>query len=235
MNRLQNLYRNNARRGIFNAKDNTIFLYDMIVADDLEADWFGGISPRAFAETLRGMKGNVTLRINSPGGDVFGGRAMVTAIREYRDKITAQIDGVAASAASIIATAASKVVMAEGTLMMIHKAHTISLGNADDFRATADLLEKIDQQIADSYATRGKHSAADYLSMMKDETWFTPDEALEAGLADETIAADQDKKAACWDLSAYAHPPKLPEPEPEPVDNSRRARIHAVRMLERTA
>lgn len=216
---LLNLFAANAHRGKFraDASQNVIELYDVICSSEDEAAWFGGVSMPAFAKALRGMTGTVHLRINSPGGDVFAGIAMAQYMREYDGEIVAHIDGYAASIASIIAIAADKVIMAPGSMMMIHKAWTWGIGNADDLLATAELLEKIDGELADRYAARaakadGKGAAA-FLDMMAQTTWFTGQEAVDAGLADEMASEDPKKSEqaqARWDLSAYNRVPPTP-------------------------
>lgn len=242
MNQLRNLLRLNKRKGEFRAEadTNTIYLYDMVVADDFEAEIFGGISPRQFSETLRSLKGTVHLRINSPGGDVFAATAISQAMREYSDEVIAHVDGVAASAASIIAVAADKTVMAPGSLMMIHKAWTMAVGDSNDMMETAALLEKVDGTLAQAYAdkTGGKPDA--FAAMMAAETWFTPEEAVDAKLADE-IAEGKAKAKASWDLSAFSKAPApasaADEPElpaasgPDITEIEARSRRHAVAML----
>lgn len=218
MNRkLLNLLALNAKKGEFRAESsetgNTIYVYDVIVASDEDASWFGGVSAESFVKALAGMSGDVNIRINSPGGDVFGGKAMAAAIREYAGNITVHVDGYAASAASYVATSAKKTVVSPGSMMMIHKAWTIDLGNADDFRKTAGLLDKIDGTIAADYANsaerRGK-SGQDFIELMAEETWFTAEEAIDAGLADE-LAEDGPKASIDWDLSAYERDPRAEE------------------------
>lgn len=234
---LLNLFRANAKRGSFRAEGNTIFLYDVINSNEWEAEMFGGIGPQGFADALSKMHGAVHIRINSPGGDVFAANAMVQAMREYQDEIVAHIDGIAASAASVIATAAPKVIMAPGSLMMIHNAWTLAMGDRNDLLETAALLEKVDAMLADGYARRGKLDAAAFAAMMDAETWFTPQEAIDAGLADET-AEDKPKAMAAWDLSIFGKAPKIaaaPEPDNRLEESGKRARHHAVRMLETAA
>jgi ATP-dependent protease ClpP protease subunit len=242
--KLLNFFAKNAKKGSFYAEANVIYVYDVIVGSDAEAEFWGGVSPQAFVKTLKGMTGPVEMRINSPGGDVFGARAMAAAMREYGDTITAYVDGYAASAASLIAVAASKVVMAEGSMMMIHKAWTFAMGNADDLAATADLLEKIDATIADTYAAKSGGDADDFAAKMAAETWFTAAEAVAVGLADEVAEAVKAKAKNAWDMSVFDHAPPAPEPDPAPEpnpepetqsDHGHRARAHALRMLERAA
>jgi len=153
------------------------------------------------------MAGDVELRINSPGGDVFAARAMAQAMREHPGKITAHVDGVAASAASLLAVSASETVMAPGAMMMIHEAWTIALGNKGDFLATAALLEKIDASIVETYQAKAGGDPAEWAALMAAETWYTGAEAVEAGLADR-VAEDKPAAAqAAWDLSVYDKAP----------------------------
>jgi ATP-dependent Clp protease protease subunit len=134
-----------ALRAETNGDEATIYLYDVI------DDWFG-ISAKAFAEQLAGITAKVIhLRINSPGGDVFAARSMVTAIRGHQAKVIAHIDGLAASAASFIALSAAEVEMTQGAMLMIHKAWSIAVGNSDDFLSMAALLEKVDASIVTDY------------------------------------------------------------------------------------
>jgi ATP-dependent protease ClpP protease subunit len=225
-NRLQQLLAHNARKGEFRAEGNTIYVYDVIVTSDADAEWFGGVSAESFVKALRGMQGDVQLRINSPGGDVFGAVGMMNAIREYPGKVTAHVEGYAASAASFLTSAADETVMAAGSMLMIHKAWTIGFGNSDDLMATAALLEKIDGNIVKTYqagAERRGVTPADFEELMRAETWLNGDEAVALGLADsvaDPTAKDLTARAqARWDLSAYDHAPAAlgPAPEPEPV------------------
>lgn len=224
--KLFDLMARNARKGEFRAEGNTIYVYDVIVSSKADAEWFGGVDAESFVQTLAAMQGPVTVRLNSPGGDVFAGRAMAAAIRGHDGEVTVRVDGYAASAASFITSAADRVEMAEGAMIMIHKAWTLALGNADDFLQTADLLEKIDGSIADTYAASARRRGVeplDFAALMSAETWFTTTEAIAAGLAD--AATEEAPQASLrWDLSAYARAPvaepaqpaRDPETPPEP-------------------
>ena len=223
MNRYLQMRIANKAKGEFRAEGDVLWLYDAIAGSQEEADWLGGVSPVAFIEALRATTGPVTLRINSPGGSVFGAQAMVSAMREHAQPITARVDSLAASAASVIAAEASAVEMAPGSKMMIHKAWGMEVGNADDMMALAALLEKIDGDLAASYARRANGAAATFLDLMRAETWFTADEAVAVGLADRVITENRQRPAAAWDLGAFANAPALPlaMPEPEPVHDMR--------------
>lgn len=210
MKRLLNLLRNNARRGEFRAEANTLYVYDVIVASKSDAEWWGGTDAETFVQALRGMTGDVAVRVDSPGGDVFAGRAMAQAIADYPSPVTVYVDGYAASAASIIAAAADKVVMGEGAFQMIHKAWTIEMGNSDQMLAAADLLDQIDASLVQTYANaasrRGKDKSADeFAALLAKETWLNAEQAIEIGLADEIKPYGSKTKA--WDLSAYAGAP----------------------------
>lgn len=220
------------------AKEAEVFIYDAIVSDELEAEWFGGVAAAPFVKALRGIDAQtIHLRINSPGGSVFAARAIEQALREHPAKIVAHIDGLAASAATFIAMAADEIVMAPGALFMIHKAWTFTYGNSDDLMTEATLLEKIDGTLADTYAARTGKDAAEVLGLMAAETWFTAQEAVDAGFAD-TIADTEPKAKASWNLSAYAKAPKVeptqeaaPEPEFAQVDPAAMKRRLDVALL----
>lgn len=198
----------NKGKGQFRAEGSTIWLYDAIAGSDEEAQYFGGVSPSAFIGQLAAMSGDVTLRVNSPGGSVFGAQAMVAAIRQHQGKVTAQVDSLAASAASVIAVACAECVMVPGAMMMIHKAWGMVIGNENDMRQTADLLGKLDGTLADAYAAKSGGTAADALAMMAAETWLTAQEAVDAGFADSIMEADTQKQPkAQWNLSAFKAAP----------------------------
>lgn len=174
----------------------------------------------------------ITVRINSPGGDVFEGVAIYEALRSHPATVNTQIDSLAASAASFIALAGETVTISEFGQMMIHDPYTIGVGNAADLRETADLLDRQGDNIAGIYAKKAGGSVSSWRDAMRVETWYSSDEAVKAGLADQVKSAkdakDEPLLAAKWDLSVFAHAgrenapePYLPvqedvEPEPEP-------------------
>lgn len=213
MKPLLKLLAENRGRGQFRAEagadEATVYLYDTIVSDADTAEWWGGVDPLTFARALAGINAPVIhLRINSPGGDVFAAQAMAQALREHPAKVVAHIDGYAASAATEVAVAADEVIMAPGAMYMIHNAWTIAIGNKSDFLDTAALLEKVDLTLAQSYAERTGSDLKQITDWMDAETWFTAQEAVDAGFADSV--ADSKPKAqatATWNLSAYKHAP----------------------------
>lgn len=207
----------------------TIYVYDVI-------DSFWGVSAADLAAQLSGITApNIALRINSPGGDVFEARAMMTALNEHPATVTAKIDGLAASAASVLALAASSVEIAEGGFYMIHQAWTFALGNADDLRTTAELLTKVDGSLVNDYAAKTGKSADEITAWMKAETWFTAQEAVDAGFANAIMpTSGSSAKASAFNLAAYEKAPKaLTE---TPPDDRVLAHMRARgRLFERTA
>ncbi len=131
--------------------ESTLYLYDVIVSDD----YWGGISAEKFVKELNALDApTIHLRINSPGGEVFAARAIEAAIRNHPARIVAHVDGYAASAASFVAVACDEVEIAPGGFFMIHKAWTFTAGNADDLLHTAEMLEKLDASLVDTYAKK---------------------------------------------------------------------------------
>lgn len=135
------------------------------------------------------------IRIDSPGGDAFEGFAIASAIQRYEGETHAFVDSIAASAASYIAIMADKVTMNDFSAFMIHNASGIAIGNRDDLRETADLLERLDNNIAGTIAARTGMNLEDTKAAMSAETWYFGDEAKKAGLCDEVIKTDKRTKA----------------------------------------
>ena len=159
----------------------TIYLYD-----EIGPGYYGMLDGKWMADELAKANGeDVELRINSPGGSVFEGQAMYTALRRYTGKVTVNVDSLAASAASFVAMAASRISMAENAMMMIHKAWGLTVGNADDTRKQADLLDKIDGVLVAQYAARTGNTPEQISEWMAAETWMTAQEAVDRKFADE--------------------------------------------------
>jgi len=206
--RLLQLLRDNAKREqsplkVENAEESaTIYLYDVI-------DPYFGIGALEFNKELAALKGKpVNLRINSPGGDVFDGRAMATAIAQHGN-VTAHIDGWAASAATYVAIAAKSVHIVEGGFFMIHNAWTLGYGNKHDFATLIDLLDKLDKSIINDYVKKTGATSDEIVEWMDAETWFTAKEALDHGFVDTVF--DGNVAQNKWNLSAYKNAPKLIE------------------------
>jgi len=195
----------------------TIFLYGVI-------DEYFGVSAQSLAVELENHRDKpVTLRINSPGGDVFDGRAMYAAIRQHGN-VTAQIDGLAASAATYVAMAAKSISIVDGGFMMIHNAWTLAFGNKNDLIELADLLDKFDESIINDYIKKTGKSKEEIAAMMDAETWMNAIEAKDMGFVDSIfdgdVAAENQLSSNAWDLSAFDNTPKaLTEPKQEPQDD----------------
>ncbi len=186
----------------------TVYLYDVMVSDELTAEAFGGIAPKPFVQALRTIEAPVIhLRINSPGGDVFAARVIEQAIREHPARFIAHVDGYAASAATLVTMAADEVVMAKGAFLMIHRSWSMAFGNSQDMLDMATLLEKIDNTIADTYLQRTGQPTSQIRQWMEAETWFTADEAVKARFANR-IAEESVSAQAAWNLGVYAHAPQ---------------------------
>lgn len=156
--------------------------------------WFG-TSAADFVGELRALPDTVDrieLHLNSPGGDVFEGLAILNALRQHPARVVVTVDGLAASAASFIAQAGAERVMARNSEMMIHDAQGFGVGNADLMRDLADRLDKVSDNIADVYASRAGGSIAGWRAAMAAETWYSDAEAVDAGLADSVLPVDDE-------------------------------------------
>ena len=160
--------------------------------------------PREFIQALSEM-GNVTIRINSPGGDVFDGMVLVNAIASHKGIVTTRVEGLAASMASVIAVSGKKVQAYDNTMLMIHNAWTFAMGNQYDMQDTADLLEKIDGNILDTYQNKSKKGKKAIAEMMKATSWMTAKEAKDHGFIDEIVTGKSVK--AEFNLSIFANLP----------------------------
>lgn len=182
-----------------------ISLYDEI------GPW--GVSAVRFNDELRSITArSITLRIASPGGDVADGLAILNALRQHPAMINVIVEGWAASAASFIAMAGDTVQMAPNSMLMIHDAMTLCVGNAEEFLETAALLDKHSDNIADIYARRAGGTVADWRNKMRAESWYTSQEAVDAGLADSIYGEEPEE-------TTEEVPPCEPEHRMEPAED----------------
>ncbi len=145
-----------------------------------------GVTAKTFTNELKGLgKRRITLRIHSPGGEIFEGNAIYNALRRYPGGVDVAIDGLAASMASVIAMVGSKRQMAENAIFMIHNPWTMAEGEASEMRKSADLLDSLKENIISAYAGRTGMERKKLASMMDEETWMTAKEALEYGFVTE--------------------------------------------------
>jgi len=189
----------------------TIYLYSEIGAGDA----------RTFLSQIEGARGEITVRINSPGGAVSDGIAIYNALARFPGHVTVMIDGLAASIASLIAMAGETVQMASNALLMIHAPWTFTEGDADELRDTADVLDLHAEAMVSGYAEKSGKPRAEILKIMKAETWLTAEEAVAAGFADEVIAPAEMAALARFDLTKFKHAPtrksKMEKPGNEPA------------------
>jgi len=184
------------------ATEATVYIYD-------EIGWFG-VEAAQFVKDLNDITAKtIHVRISSPGGSVFDGTAIANAIKQHKSHTITHIDGLAASIASVIAIASNETIMAENAFFMFHEAWSISIGNADNFREEAELLDKIDGILAKAYAKKTGEKEEVIKDLMAAETWLTAEEALEMGMIDsiDTGAEDEKAKATLFDLSVFANVP----------------------------
>lgn len=169
---------------------------ELWIYDEIGFSWFDeGVTAAGFAKDLAALKGKrLTLRVNSPGGDVFDGLAIKNLIASHPATVTARVDALAASIASVIIQGADEVVVEPHAQLMIHDASGVSFGNADEMREMADLLDMISDNIAQVYADAAGGTSGDWRKVMKGEKWYTADEAVAAGLADRVGDAGTSRK-----------------------------------------
>lgn len=199
----------------------------MLYGDISSQSWWGDeVTPKQFKDDLDslGEISELNIYINSGGGDVFAGQAIHSMLKRHKAKKTCYVDGLAASIASVIAMAADKIIMPSNAMMMIHKAWTFAIGNADDMRKMADDMDKIDESIISAYENKTGLPRDEILKLMEDETWMTAQDAKEKGFADEI---ENEKKVAAsvngaffmlndqiFDTGKYKNTPKIELFEP---------------------
>ncbi len=147
----------------------------------------------------------ITVRINSPGGDVFDALAMFNALQSHKAKIITRVESLVASAASVLVLAGKEVQAYKNTMMMIHDPWGLIAGNQYDLRDFADILEKISSNMVDIYASNSNVGKREIIQMMKDETWFTAKEAKDKGFID--VILDGKGAKAQFDLSMFTNVP----------------------------
>ncbi|HAU5442860.1 Clp protease ClpP [Cronobacter sakazakii] len=168
--------------------DNSISIFDVIGADY----WGEGVTASRIAGALRSLNGaDVTVNINSPGGDMFEGLAIYNLLREYDGKVTVKVLGLAASAASIIAMAGDEVQIGRGAFLMIHNCWVYAMGNRHDLAQIAADMAPFDKAMSDIYQARSGLDAETVDRMMDGETYIGGSEAVEKGFADSLLSADE--------------------------------------------
>lgn len=166
-----------------------------------EESWFGDeITPKAFKAELEDSQGDIIVWLNSPGGDCIAASQIYSMLMNYKGNITVKIDGIAASAASVIAMAGTTVVMAPTALMMIHNPLTVAIGDSEEMQKAIDMLSEVKESIINAYEIKTSLSRVKLSNLMDAETWLNANKALELGFADE-ILKDEKKQAISEDVT----------------------------------
>ena len=165
-----------------------------------EESWFDDdVTPQMFHDELFAGDGPVTIWLNSPGGDCVAASQIYAMLMDYKGSVTVKIDGIAASAASVVAMAGTNVLMAPTAMMMIHNPMTIAFGNHDDMEKAIAMLDEVKESIINSYEIKTGMSRAKLSHLMDQETWMNANKAIELGFADDVLTDEKKKK--CNDAS----------------------------------
>jgi len=197
----------------------SLYIYDIISADF-------GVSALGVIDALEqvGQADVLHIYINSPGGDVFEGRAIMAALGRFTGKTIAHIDSLCASAATSIALACNEIEMSDGAFFMIHNASGMVWGDKTEMRQTADLLEKIEGSIVADYVKKTAQKEDQIIAWMNEETWFTTSEAVEYGFVDRMTTSTNARSAKnTWNLAAFEKAPAAL------TENANSAPLHEVK------
>ena len=167
-----------------------------------EESWFDDdLTPKMFHDELFAGSGPVTIWINSPGGDCIAASQIYSMLMDYKGSVTVKIDGVAASAASVIAMAGTKVLMAPTALLMIHNPATMAFGDHNEMQKAIEMLDEVKESIINAYEIKTSLSRAKIDHLMESETWMNANKAIELGFADGIL---EDEKKTVTAVPAYA-------------------------------
>lgn len=167
-----------------NENGRTLYL-DGVIAEE---SWFGDeVTPKQFKSELIEDSGDIFIWINSPGGDVFAASQIYNMLMDYKGQVTVKIDGIAASAASVIAMAGGEVHMSPVSMMMIHNPMTIAFGDTAEMKKAINMLSEVKESIINAYELKTGLSRTKLSSLMDGESWFNSKKAMEMGFADEIM------------------------------------------------
>jgi len=158
---------------------------------DEESFWGDEVTPKAFRDELYAEEGDVTIWVNSPGGNVFAAAEIYTMIRDYPGNVTVKIDAIAASAASVVAMAGDRVMISPVGMIMVHDPMTIAMGNAKAMEKAISTLNEVKESIINAYVAKTGLSRNKVAKLMSDETWMNARKAVELGFADEIMFDDK--------------------------------------------
>lgn len=175
-----------------NDESRTLFLNGEIS----DETWYGDeVTPKMFKEELQDGEGDITVWINSPGGDVFEAAQIYNMLMDYKGNVTVKIDGLAASAASVIAMAGTEVQMSPVAMMMIHNPATIAIGDSSEMKKAIDMLDEVKESIMNAYEIKTGLSRSRISHLMDAESWFNAKKAVELGFADKLLFSKEETEA----------------------------------------
>ena len=169
-------------------EERTLFLNGTIA----EESWFDDeVSPALFRSDLESGSGDITVWINSPGGDCFAAAEIYNMLRDYKGKVTVKVDGLAASAASVIAMAGDEVLVSPVSMLMIHNPSTIAMGDSAEMQKAIRMLDEVKESIINAYQAKTGLSRNKLSKLMDEETWMNAGKAVELHFADGVISRDE--------------------------------------------
>ena len=187
--------------------ERTLFLNGTIA----EESWFDDdVTPQLFKDELNAGEGDIVVWINSPGGDCVAAAQIYNMLMDYKGNVTVKIDGIAASAASVIAMAGTKVLVSPVSMLMIHNPATVAIGDKAEMEKAIDMLNEVKDSIINAYEIKTGLSRAKLSHLMDAETWMDANKAVELGFADEIM-----KRAEAVDVEEDLMPPEDSEPYSE--------------------
>jgi len=201
-----------------------VLYFDGEISD--ETWWGDEITPAMFKSELFSDKGDITIWLNSPGGDCIAASQIYSMLMDYPHNVTVKIDGIAASAASVIAMAGTKVLMAPTALMMVHNPLTIAIGDTDEMQKAISMLDEVKESIINAYQVKTNQSRAKISHWMDAETWMNANKAIELGFADGVLEDSKrhqatptyafSRRAVTNSLLDKVKIKEQPQPKPEP-------------------
>lgn len=183
-------------------KNGRILRIDGVIAKEPWID--DKITPKQFKSELMSSSGDITLWINSPGGDVFAASQIYNMLMDYKGNVTVKIDGLAASAASVIAMSGSKILMSPVSQIMVHNPMTIAIGNAEEMSKAINMLSEIKESIINAYELKTNLPRDEISKMMDLETWMNARKAVELGFADEIMYIENQKSDTVLDSFMFS-------------------------------
>lgn len=171
-----------------NQDGSRILTIDGVIAEE---SWFDDdVTPKLFREQLNAANGDIVLYVNSPGGDCVAASQIYTMLMEYKGSVTVKIDGIAASAASVIAMAGTEVLMAPTALLMVHNPLTVAIGDTEEMQKAIAMLDEVKESIITAYELKTGMSRAKLAHLMDAETWMNAQKAIELGFADGILTRE---------------------------------------------